>query len=292
MRSTTIVLLLLAAETAAFTTMPCSKCTRLKAATMQEDSPKVIESIIGADLFLDEEEKSVELSAAMAATLGLVPNVVLAAGLVTGWHDETVRAACAVALVARLATALATRASLADAVASGPLALAKYMSKPVVEDVLPLNLGEGLSQDDEDAVISTLQIVADKDSVRQVRALLEAYFDESIEDTTIVQSGKTVFDVTTRFKCPDPNDSLVALREHHVSDAFLQLTEGCRAHLAIPIAIYVVTQRDGKLGNPRHPFGPGGEGGRDDAIYSSPANLDGSQVGSKIGVEAARTIDI
>lgn len=35
----------------------------------------------------------------------------------------------------------------------------------------------------------------------------------------------------------------------------------------------MVNERSGKLGEPVHPFGPGGEGGRDDAIYSSPANL-------------------
>lgn len=40
-----------------------------------------------------------------------------------------------------------------------------------------------------------------------------------------------------------------------------------------PMGLYMVNERSGKLGEPVHPFGPGGEGGRDDAIYSSPANL-------------------
>lgn len=35
----------------------------------------------------------------------------------------------------------------------------------------------------------------------------------------------------------------------------------------------MVNERSGQLGEPVHPFGPGGEGGRDDAIYSSPNNL-------------------
>lgn len=39
------------------------------------------------------------------------------------------------------------------------------------------------------------------------------------------------------------------------------------------MGLYMVNERSGKLGEPVHPFGPGGEGGRDDAIYSSPANL-------------------
>ena len=43
--------------------------------------------------------------------------------------------------------------------------------------------------------------------------------------------------------------------------------------MAEPMGLYMVNERSGKLGEPVHPFGPGGEGGRDDAIYSSPANL-------------------
>ncbi|CAN0015121.1 unnamed protein product [Choristocarpus tenellus] len=39
------------------------------------------------------------------------------------------------------------------------------------------------------------------------------------------------------------------------------------------MGLYLVNERAGKLGEPVHPFGPGGEGGRDDSIYSSPANL-------------------
>ena len=40
-----------------------------------------------------------------------------------------------------------------------------------------------------------------------------------------------------------------------------------------PMGLYMVNERSGKMGEAVHPFGPGGEGGRDDAIYSSPANL-------------------
>ncbi|GMH48641.1 hypothetical protein TrLO_g3480 [Triparma laevis f. longispina] len=42
------------------------------------------------------------------------------------------------------------------------------------------------------------------------------------------------------------------------------------------IGIYMVNVRNGKMGTPVHPFGPGGEGGREDAIYSSPTNIQGS----------------
>lgn len=43
------------------------------------------------------------------------------------------------------------------------------------------------------------------------------------------------------------------------------------------MGLYLVNERSGKLSEPVHPFGPGGEGGRDDAIYSSPANLQASR---------------
>eukprot|EP00953_Heterococcus_sp_UTEX-ZZ885_P008085 4856-Heterococcus_DN1.PRE.1 len=36
---------------------------------------------------------------------------------------------------------------------------------------------------------------------------------------------------------------------------------------------------------PVYPFGPSGEGGRDDAVYSSPANLQGSQARGMVSTE-------
>lgn len=53
----------------------------------------------------------------------------------------------------------------------------------------------------------------------------------------------------------------------------VQEAEDC---VAEPMGLYLVNERSGKLSEPVHPFGPGGEGGRDDAIYSSPANLQAS----------------
>ena len=46
------------------------------------------------------------------------------------------------------------------------------------------------------------------------------------------------------------------------------------------MGLYIANERKGRLSEPNYPFGPGGEGGRDDAIYSSPTNLDGSQSGA------------
>jgi len=48
------------------------------------------------------------------------------------------------------------------------------------------------------------------------------------------------------------------------------------ALLTGPMGMYCVNERNGVMGVPVNPFGPGGEGGREDAIYSSPTNLQGS----------------
>lgn len=55
-----------------------------------------------------------------------------------------------------------------------------------------------------------------------------------------------------------------------------ELMEHIRDDLQRPLGIYMVRNDEGGLSEPRYPYGPGGEGGRDDAIYSSPANTDGS----------------
>lgn len=58
-----------------------------------------------------------------------------------------------------------------------------------------------------------------------------------------------------------------------VHNTFRQGAEVC---VVEPMGLYLVNERSGKLGEPVHPFGPGGEGGRDDAVYSSPVNLQAS----------------
>lgn len=66
---------------------------------------------------------------------------------------------------------------------------------------------------------------------------------------------------------PPPNNQL----QEFTKQAFALLSE--------PLGLYIANERRGRLSEPNYPFGPGGEGGRDDAIYSSPTNLDGSQSG-------------
>lgn len=63
--------------------------------------------------------------------------------------------------------------------------------------------------------------------------------------------------------------------------------QGAEDCISQPMGLYMVNERSGKLGEPVHPFGPGGEGGRDDAIYSSPANL---QVRTCFGYKHAYTV--
>jgi quinol monooxygenase YgiN len=59
---------------------------------------------------------------------------------------------------------------------------------------------------------------------------------------------------------------------------FKQFVTEAEDLLESPMGLYLVNERNGVMGNPVHTFGPMGEGGRDDSIYSSPVNLDGSMV--------------
>lgn len=75
----------------------------------------------------------------------------------------------------------------------------------------------------------------------------------------------------------DPCDFVVFLRyrnmgkmsEHQAGPGFKDLLEGMEPQLERGIGLYLADESMGQIGMARHPFGPGGEGGRDDAIYSS-----------------------
>jgi len=81
----------------------------------------------------------------------------------------------------------------------------------------------------------------------------------------------------------DPRDLMVLLRyesmgnmhDHQVGVPFKNAVQAMEGELERPIGLYLVDEQGGELGMARHPFGPGGEGGRDDAIYSSRANKGG-----------------
>lgn len=273
--------------------LPHRYLSRRSSAPSLEPGDHVIEHVIGQ---LETGSIKRELSTGSALALGTVPNVVLGMAFVLGWEDEPVRLAGLAALLLRFATwfAAGRAAPLSrDSWISGPLAVVRAMY-PRVKSREPLVLGKLNRPGLEPAVISSLEFVAHPETKDIVADFLKAYYAaaaDQLESLLITQPAPNVFSATMRFVNERTDDRTLEMRCHHTSDAFLELVEGCRPFLATSIAIYLVDQNHGKLGNPRHPFGPGGEGGRDDAIYSSPANLDGSQVGSKIGVEAARSVE-
>jgi len=75
----------------------------------------------------------------------------------------------------------------------------------------------------------------------------------------------------------DPCDFVVLLRyanmakmaDHQTGRSFKDTMEAMEPQLERPIGLYLIDENLGEVGMARHPFGPGGEGGRDDAIYSS-----------------------
>ena len=161
------------------------------------------------------------------------------------------------------------------------------------------------------SLVMTMELEAKPGQARRLQDLLRDYYNQIIEDkniqaefiyddptnsdfpagaVSIAQPGTDFFVLTIRFRS-ESSDGL-EMSKHHSSLPFLTLTERARDTLAKPARLYLTAQRDGMLHESRYPFGPGGEGGRDDAIYSSPANLDGSQTGSKLGVEYERDIDL
>ncbi|KAG5180164.1 hypothetical protein JKP88DRAFT_279864 [Tribonema minus] len=71
--------------------------------------------------------------------------------------------------------------------------------------------------------------------------------------------------------------SIQAMSRHQTSAPFKAFTDAAEALIEEPMGLYLVNERSGRMTEPVYPFGPGGEGGRDDAVFSSPVNLQGSQ---------------
>eukprot|EP00440_Ansanella_granifera_P031243 gb/GFBE01033924.1/.p1 GENE.gb/GFBE01033924.1/~~gb/GFBE01033924.1/.p1 ORF type:complete len:234 (+),score=44.25 gb/GFBE01033924.1/:1-702(+) len=103
----------------------------------------------------------------------------------------------------------------------------------------------------------------------------------------VVAAARTdplVLSATASQNKEDPCDFTILLRyasmdrmsSHQSGPAFKSLLEAMEAQLEKPIGLYLVDEQLGQIGMARHPFGPGGEGGRDDAIYSSRVRADGS----------------
>ncbi|CAM9111691.1 unnamed protein product [Ascophyllum nodosum] len=130
------------------------------------------------------------------------------------------------------------------------------------------------------AVVLTTSIKSKKGREGAMRKLLETLVGDTIEGhkdlvmtCTVNQDpeDRTSFFMLQRFPSPD------AMSDYQNTESFRAFTDGAEGCIVEPMGLYMVNERSGKMGEAVHPFGPGGEGGRDDAIYSSPANLQGSQ---------------
>ena len=97
-------------------------------------------------------------------------------------------------------------------------------------------------------------------------------------------------DAMRKFQCvrPDPTgatpapsaNSLLSLALAHRNELEFKLfTAQMEPLLEEPMGLYACNERNGVMGMPVHPMGPGGEGGREDAIDSSPTNIQGSGTG-------------
>lgn len=120
------------------------------------------------------------------------------------------------------------------------------------------------------AIMQTMSIRAaagsERKLARQVARLVEgAQADGSVMTATATQSEEDPCDfmVLLRYK------SMQQLQDHQTKGGFKDALEHMEPQLERPIGLYLIDEQFGQAGMARYPFGPGGEGGRDDAIYSS-----------------------
>lgn len=96
----------------------------------------------------------------------------------------------------------------------------------------------------------------------------------------LIAAAKTSGEVLTAAATQNPEDpcdfmiilryaSMSNLKNHQSKKDFKEMFEAMEPQLERPIGLYLMDEQGGEAGMGRYPFGPGGEGGRDDAIYSS-----------------------
>lgn len=132
------------------------------------------------------------------------------------------------------------------------------------------SLGMGADGTSASGIMQTMQMRAsagsEKKLARQVNKFVTAARSNNMVTTaTAAQSKEDPCDFMLLLRYP----SMDAMKKHQESAGFKDLLERMEPQLAKPIGLYLMDEQNGQLGMPRHPFGPGGEGGRDDAIYSS-----------------------
>lgn len=132
------------------------------------------------------------------------------------------------------------------------------------------SLGMGADGTSRSGIMQTMQMRASAGSenklARQVNKFVAAArSSDQVTTATATQNKEDPCDFMLLLRYP----SMEAMKKHQESEGFKDLLERMEPQLAKPIGLYLMDEQNGQLGMPRHPFGPGGEGGRDDAIYSS-----------------------
>jgi quinol monooxygenase YgiN len=132
------------------------------------------------------------------------------------------------------------------------------------------SLGMGADGNSVSGIMQTMQLRAsagsEKKLARQVNKFIAAArTDKMVTTATAQQNAEDPCDFMLLLRYP----SMPAMKAHQESAGFKDILGKMEPQLAKPIGLYLMDEQNGILGMPRHPFGPGGEGGRDDAIYSS-----------------------
>lgn len=131
-------------------------------------------------------------------------------------------------------------------------------------------------------LLFTASMTAKEGNEYKVRRLLECLANDTREKCSGLVSSVVVdqdgedrrnFLLLQRFPSVD------AMRKYQNTLVFKTWSQKTVPLLDGPMGLYLANERNGQIEAPVHPFGPGGEGGRDDSIYSSPTNLQGSATG-------------
>ncbi|GMI25240.1 hypothetical protein TeGR_g7501 [Tetraparma gracilis] len=131
-----------------------------------------------------------------------------------------------------------------------------------------------------DCLVLTFSIRAAAGKQYKMRTILEEF------SKSAAASPGTLSSVANQD--PEDNQNFMLLQRFRSSDAmrkfqneleFKLFTAQMEPLLEEPMGLYACNERNGVMGMPVHPMGPGGEGGREDAIYSSPTNIQGSGTG-------------
>ncbi|GAB0495574.1 hypothetical protein MMPV_009459 [Pyropia vietnamensis] len=119
--------------------------------------------------------------------------------------------------------------------------------------------------------IMTMKVVAKEESARAMAALLYRYqttttaeeVPKSVLNFVVNQdpADPAYFQVIQRF--PGPS-GMVA---HQSGPAYSAFVRAAQPLLAESLGVYLCKESDGKIGQALYPWGPKGEGGRDDMVY-------------------------